>query len=228
MLEISNVKVYDLKESIISCRNAMRLEPPQYTEEEFQKGLERAKKLVHTSYTDKNVHCHDNFMTGIRVSFDMKYTQYITKQMQRYHWFDYVSSSSLMHRITKMDFSKCCNKYVPQSIVDEMNTLISEYNQITDMSAENFAPMQIVLRNEIVQCNTKQEALYTKFMQVISTCPMGTELFVRVSTNYKQLQTMYWQRNHHKLKEDWGAFRKFVESLPYANELILGKTNEEQ
>ena len=36
---------------------------------------------------------------------------------------------------------------------------------------------------------------------------------------------MYWQRNHHKLKEDWGAFRKFVESLPYANELILGKTD---
>ena len=88
--------------------------------------------------------------------------------------------------------------------------------------------MQIVLRNEIVHCNTKQEALYTKFMQVISTCPMGTELFVRVSTNYKQLQTMYWQRNHHKLKEDWGAFRKFVESLPYANELILGKIHEEQ
>ena len=73
MLEISNVKIYDLKESIISCRNAMRLEPPQYTEEEFQKGLERAKKLVHASYTDKNVHCHDNFMTGIRVSFDLKY-----------------------------------------------------------------------------------------------------------------------------------------------------------
>ena len=46
MLEISNVKVYDLKESIIACRNAMRLEPPQYTEEEFQKGLERAKKLT--------------------------------------------------------------------------------------------------------------------------------------------------------------------------------------
>ena len=234
MLTVQNVKIYDLIPSVLASGYAMRTSPfekplDSYTEdsEEFKQGLVRANKLVNAS-KNGNVHCHDNFMTGIRVSFDMKYTQYITKQMQRYHWFDYVSSSSLMHRITKMDFSKCCNKYVPQSIVDEMNMLISEYNQITDMPAENFAPMQIVLRNEVVQCNTKQDALYTKFMQVISTCPMGTELFVRVSTNYKQLQTMYWQRNHHKLKEDWGAFCKFVESLPYANELILGKSNEEQ
>jgi hypothetical protein len=52
---------------------------------------------------------------------------------------------------------------------------------------------------------------------------MGAELFVRVSTNYKQLQTMYWQRKTHKLREDWGEFCKFVRELPYANELIIGK-----
>ena len=91
MLEFSNVKVYDLRESIISCRNAMRLEAPDYnSEEEFNKGLDRAKKLVNASKNDSNVKCHDNFLTGIRVSFDMKYTQYISKQFQRYHWFDYV------------------------------------------------------------------------------------------------------------------------------------------
>lgn len=228
MLEIKNINVYDLRESIISCRNAMRLEMPEYTQEEFQNGLERAIKLVNTTYNDKNVHCHDNFLTGIRVSFDMKYTQYITKQFQRYHWFDYVSSSSMMHRITKMDFSKCCNKYVPKIIIDEMNALVSEYNQIQYIPGDNFVPIKIDLCNETVKCNTKAEAVYTKFMQIISACPMGAELFVRISTNYKQLQTIYWQRKHHKLKEDWGVFKEFVESLPYAQELIIGKNNEEQ
>lgn len=223
MLEISNVNVYDLKESVISCRNAMRLEPPKYTEEEFMLGMERAKKLVKASKNDENVHCHDNFMTGIRVSFDMKYTQYITKQFQRYHWFDYVSSSSLMHRITRMDFSKCCNKYVSKIVITEMNYLIEKYNAVLDMDPNDFKPIEIVLNNEIVECKTKQEALYTMFMQIISTCPMGTELFVHVSTNYKQLQTIYWQRKHHKLKEDWGEFLKFVEALPYSKELILGE-----
>ena len=36
MVEITNVKVYDLKESVIASRNAMRLAPPAYTDEEFE------------------------------------------------------------------------------------------------------------------------------------------------------------------------------------------------
>ncbi len=194
MLEIRNTRVYDLKESIIACRNAMRLDMPEYTDEEFEKGLVRAKKLVQAS---KNgvVKCHDNFMTGIRVSFDMKYTQYITKQFQRYHWFDYVSSSSLMHRITKMDFEKCCNKYVTQESIDQMKRLITEYNDIA---------------NEPVLDGYHEdhaERLYVAWMRILSNCPMGTELFVHVSTDYKQLQTIYFQRKGHKLKEDWASLR---------------------
>ena len=87
-----------------------------------------------------------------------------------------------------------------------MCRLINEYNEIPD---------------------TDNERKYEKYMEVISNCPMGTELFVRVSTNYKQLQTIYNQRKHHKLKEDWGVFCRFVESLPYAKELILGETENE-
>jgi hypothetical protein len=61
----------------------MRLEMPEYTDEEFEKSLVRAKKLVSASAQSPNVKCHDNFLTGIRVSFDMKYPQYFTKQSQR-------------------------------------------------------------------------------------------------------------------------------------------------
>ena len=39
MLEVTNVKVYDLLESVIASGNAMRLEPIDYTEEEFEKGI---------------------------------------------------------------------------------------------------------------------------------------------------------------------------------------------
>lgn len=226
MLEFSNIKVYDLKESIISCRNAMRLEEPDYnSQEEFEKGLERAKKLVSASACDNNVKCHDNFMTGIRVSFDMKYTQYITKQFQRYHWFDYVSSSSLMHRITKMDFSKCCNKYVSQNSVDEVNKWIGVYNKILETHPDRYT---FDTGKETFNASTYKDAIYYAFMMAISNCPMGTELFVRVSTNYKQLQTIYHQRKHHKLREDYQAFIDMVESLPYAKELILGETPEEK
>lgn len=221
MLEFSNVKVYDLRESIISCRNAMRLEAPDYnSEEEFNKGLDRAKKLVNASKNDNNVKCHDNFLTGIRVSFDMKYTQYISKQFQRYHWFDYVSSSSLMHRITKMDFSKCCNKYVSQVSIDEVTKWINIYNNILNNHIEEYV---FDTGKEKFHTYAYKDTIYTAFMLVISNCPMGTELFVRVSTNYKQLQTIYYQRKNHKLHEDYDAFIDMVKSLPYAKELILSE-----
>ena len=226
MLEITNVHVYDLRESIIACRNAMRINPPEYTEEEFEKSLERAKKLVKASKNDDTVKCHDNFMTGIRVSFDLKYTQYITKQFQRYHWFDYVSSSSLMHRLTRMSADKSCNKYVSKTCVEQLDKDIAEYNEVAKMESYpgEGNPLVFELRDgTTLVANTKAEALYYSYMRCISDCPMGIELFVHVSTNYKQLQTMYYQRYGHKLKEDWGEFCKFVENLPYGNELILGK-----
>lgn len=226
MLEISNVNVYDLKECVISSGNAMRLYPVEYTDEEFAKGLERCKKLVKHGGGSG----HTNFRTGIRVSFDMKYTQYITKQFQRYHFFDYVNSSSLMHRITKMDFNKCCNKYVSMPSKAFMKELVETYNlicnnrenkEVYDDLVKSYAVMLDYYFGEKLKENiTPDELLYDCYMRIISNCPMGTELFVRVSTNYEQLATIYRQRKNHKLKEDWGAFMDFIDSLPYSDELI--------
>lgn len=213
MLEISNIKVYDLKESVIACRNAMRLDMPLYSIEEFNKGLERAKKLC------KSGSGHANFRKGIRVSFDMKYTQYITKQFQRYHFFDYVSSSSLMHRITKMDFTNCCNKYVDIRVIALMQELISDYN-IGRKKLDLFIKHEGINKNTEETIKDFKNHLYISWMKIISNCPMGCELFTRVSTNYEQLATIYKQRKNHKLKEDWGEFIEFINSLPYSDELI--------
>ena len=216
MLEIKNTKVYDLRESVIACRNAMRLELSDYSDEDFEKSFERAKKLVQAS---KNgvVKCHDNFLTGIRVSFDLKYPQYISPEIQRYHFFDIVTSMSKMHRLTKMDFSKCCNKYVTQASIDQMTQLVADYNMI----ANEVKPLDE---------NAKKlyaTMLYEAWMKVVSNCPAGLEMWERCSTNYKQLQTIYFQRKGHKLKEDWGEFLTWIESLPYAHELIIGDANNE-
>lgn len=195
-MNVTNVRVYDLKESVIACRNAMRLIPPEYTDEEFEKGLERAKKLCKASTGE--VRCHANFRTGIRVSFDIEYPNYISPEMQRYHWFDIVTSSSKMHRIMQMDFDKCCNKWVTEETKRQMKNLILEYNN--DKSEDNF-------------------------MKVLSNCPQGVMLFMRVSTNYEQLRTIYLQRKNHKLP-CWRSFCKWIESLPYAEELIICKQIE--
>ena len=203
MLEISNVKVYDLRESIIASGNAMRIEPVPYSDEEFEKGLKRMKRLVHSSLST-DVHCHDNALTGIRVSFDIKYPQYWSLEFQRYHFADIVTSSSKMHRLCKMNIANACNKYVSDETIEQMEKLVDRYNYAVEKGAEEYV-------------------IYENFMKMISNCPMGLELFERVSTNYKQLQTIYYQRKNHRLKEDWGAFCKMIEELPYFEELIKGQ-----
>lgn len=226
MLQIRNVKVYDLEESVIACRNAMRTEMPEYNEEEFQESLKRAVMLCHASATDKHVKCHDNFLTGIRVSFDIVYPQYITPELQRYHWLDIVTSSSKMHRLMAMNLDEACNEYVDKEAIDNCQRWIDAYNYaLDDKEVEGYS---YPLRNgEIRFCDSRKDTLYFFRMKALSNCPLGLQLFMRVSTNYKQLQTIYWQRKDHRLKEDWGAFCRFIEELPYASEFITGQTNKE-
>ncbi len=190
MVQIKNAKVYDLVECVIACRNAMRIEMPDYTEEEFNNSLPRAIQLAKCGGGSG----HSNFRKGIRVSFDIKYPNYISPEMQRYGFFDIVSSNSKMHKLTSMDMDACFTKYVSEESKAQMKRLLAEYN--ADNSYENF-------------------------MRLLSNCPQGIELFMRVSTHDEQLACIYRQRKNHKLKEDWGAFCSFIESLPYAKELII-------
>ena len=190
MVQILNWSVYDLKESVISCRNAMRLTPPEYTDEEFKAALPRAIKLAKLGGGSG----HSNFRKGIRVSFDIKYPNYFSPELQRYGFLDIVCSSSKMHKLLQMDMDSSFNEYVTEDSKTYMKVLIQRYNQ--DKSYENW-------------------------MRVLSNCPLGIELFMRCSTNYEQLATIYRQRRLHRLKNDWGSFCTWIESLPYANELIL-------
>ena len=194
MVTISNINVYDLEQSVIAARNAMRLTPPEYTQEEFEASLPRAIKLANTPQGSG----HSTFLCGIRVAFDIKYPAYFSPELQRYHFNDIVCSSSKMHRLVKMDMDTCFNKYVTEYSKNQMKNMIADYND---------------------------EPTYENFMKVVSNCPQGIELFMRCSTNYLQLQTIYHQRKHHRLIEDWqeGFCKNFIEKLPYAKEFIIGE-----
>ena len=104
--------------------------------------------------------------------------------------------SEVILELAKMDMDACFNKYVTQESREQMKELVELYNN---------APT------------------YENFMLLVSNCPQGIELFMRVSTNYLQLRTIYKQRKNHKLREDYGAFCNWIETLPYAKELIIGE-----
>ena len=128
--------------------------------------------------------------------------------------------------ISEFVLDVACNKYVTRGMIHEMKAHVAYYNKINNDTDFKYA--EFVLRDGERICTTdKNEALYYAFMMCVSNCPMGLELFMRCSTNYEQLSTIYRQRKNHKLKEDWveGFCENFVKKLPYAKELII--CNEE-
>lgn len=142
---------------------------------------------------------HDVMMQGIIVQFDLTFSIKAWVELQRYHFIDFVSSQSTMHCISKMDIKPMCNEYVSDVVIAEVERLKQTY--LNDKTDENY-------------------------LRLLYNIPVGFELTARMTTNYRQLKTMYEQRKTHRLP-DWHVFCDFVENLPYS-ELITqcGANNE--
>lgn len=164
MVEINNIKVYDLQESVCACRNAMRVEPSDYSTEDFRKSLERAKNLASLSSNSG----HPNFLIGIRVSFDIVYPQYFTPQLQRYHFVDIVSSGSKDHRLSRIMEARWYNKYVTAKTKADMQEYLDAYN--ANPSYENYmvllsnCPLGLQL---FMRCSTNYMSLRNLYHQRI-------------------------------------------------------------
>lgn len=188
MLNVRNDYVYDVENSIRASKFPMSTNPDDETTYISGRQYKLAECKPGTG--------HDNFLQGIRVAFDMDITVKALVEAERYHFFDIVSSTSTMHRITNFDLDKCYCKYVDSRIRAVMKTLVLEYN-----------------------AHPTEELL----LKILYSNPCGFTYTVRFTTNYRQLKTIYIQRKNHKLPE-WREFCKWIETLPYA-EMIIGRDN---
>ena len=146
---------------------------------------------------------HDNFLKGIIVQFDLTMTPKMSVELERYHFIDFISSQSTMHRITKFDLDEAYIEYVDKRIVDIMKDKVAQYNNETDKE--------------------KKEKLY---LEILYSNPCGFKLTAGMTTNYQQLKTIYYQRKNHKLPE-WRTFCDWIKTLPYFKEICLGENNYE-
>lgn len=216
MLKIFNDVVYGIEESLIASGYPMRSDIiDEFTYDTDgkaiinEKDIKRGFKLGNVPGSSG----HDNFLKGIIVQFDVTYPNYWTPQFQRYSFHDIVSSTSKMHRLASMDLNDTCNKYVDKVVIDNLNKWISVYNSIPKGSDK-------------VEVDGNEYTKYEIFMKIISNTPLGFEQTMRVTSNYLQLKTIYKQRRHHKLKEDWGAFCDWCETLPHFKEFCLKDKGE--
>lgn len=216
-MKVENVRIYDLEESLIASGYPMRT---MATQEQGldEKDIKRGHNLSKACDTGNGA--HGQFMTGIRVSFDLTFTNKAWVEAERYRFLEFVSSQSTMHRITKFDLREQYNEYVDPRIIDIMEEKVEEYNEL--IKNREIIKERIHSDEEIRKIN---ELLYQKYLEILYSNPAGFNLTARMTTNYRCLKNIYIQRKNHRLPE-WREFCKWIETLPYFEELINTNTYE--
>ena len=59
------------------------------------------------------------------------------------------------------------------------------------------------------------ELLKKLYLEILYSNPAGFKITARMTTNYRQLKTIYKQRRYHRLPE-WQIFCDWLETLPYS------------
>ena len=210
-MKVENVRIYDLEESLIASGYPMRTMASQVRDLD-EKDIKRGHNLSKACDTGNGA--HGQFMTGIRVSFDLTFTNKAWVEAERYRFLEFVSSQSTMHRITKFDLREQYNEYVDPRIIDIMEEKVEEYNEL--VKDREIIKDRIHSDEEIRRIN---ELLYQKYLKILYSNPAGFNLTARMTTNYRCLKNIYIQRKNHRLPE-WREFCKWIETLPYFEELI--------
>ena len=186
-MRISNLKVYDLEESLVSSGYPMvtSIEIREPAEKDLKRGL----NLTKASRTNG---AHAQWLTGVRVNFDLTFSNKAWVEAERYRFLEFVSSQSTMHRISKMNLVDNCNEYVDSRILSIVNELKEKYLETKD----------------------KED-----YLRLLYNIPAGFELTARMTTNYRCLLNIYNQRHDHRLSE-WREFCEELLQLPYFKELV--------
>ena len=204
---ISNVKIYDLEESLIASGYPMRTK--KIIHDLGTQDFERGERLVKATLNGNTA--HHQFLTGVRVNFDLTFTNKAWVEAERYRFLEFVSSQSTMHRITKFDLDGQYIEYVDPRIIKIMKEKVALYNE---MVAKKEAGEDI-----------GEDLLKKLYLEILYSNPAGFKLTARMTTNYRCLRNIYIQRRNHRLPE-WRAFCRWIETLPYAN-LFLTNINLE-
>ena len=139
---------------------------------------------------------HDQFLTGITVQFDLTFSNKAWVEAERYRFLYFISSQSTIHRMSRFQLDEQYNEFVDPRIIEVVKELQEQYNNETD--------------------SEKKKDLYLKLLY---SNPAGFKITAGMTTNYRQLKTIYQQRKNHKLPE-WRAFCEWMKTLPHSEFIV--------
>ena len=205
MLKIERDSVMNLENAMRGARNPMnswnRMDSYYDEEGNYQLGendLDLAKRLRKAGSD------HRKFMRQIFVSVDITAPLYWWKEYDTYKVATVANSTSTMHKIHSKPF--------------EMEDFSCDHmSENTKKEMEKVIAYLEVLRNQYLETKDKQH-----WYDMIQILPSSYNQMRTCSFNYETLVNIYFSRKNHKL-EEWHTFCHWIETLPYAKELILGE-----
>ena len=161
---------------------------------------------------------HRKFMRQIFVSVDITAPLYWWKEFDTYKVGTVANSTSTMHKLATTPITLDCFE-----IDDYDRDLSLADNQKDDDELDNISTFE----EDIIYVleNIRQKYLETKdkryWKELVRWLPESWLQTRTVTMNYENIRNMYFQRRNHKLTEWSESFVKWVETLPYAEELII-------
>lgn len=146
---------------------------------------------------------HRKFLRQIFVSVDITAPLYFWKEYDTYKVGTTANSTSTMHKIHAKAFEVTDFSYdkLHADGIDTLKTLLEVLNCYRDKFNE-----------------TKNKDFWYGMIQLL---PSSYNQMRTCTMTYENLRNMYHARKNHKLDE-WHTFCEWVETLPYAQELIIG------
>ncbi len=214
LIEVSGV--YGAMHGMRNPKNSWRLSDTSKDGVVGENDLKLAQTLI------KGGNEHRKFLRMIHVQFDLNLPRYVWSEFDTYH-FNTKNSTSTQHKLLNNDDTKDWEE-------TELDKLLCTRGKIVK---ENFffdKELTFLMNDVILELNrTRYDFLHSKSSQekkelrrkAKQILPESWLQMRTVDTNYEELRNIYLQRRYHTLDLEWGMICKFIESLPYAKELIL-------
>lgn len=161
---------------------------------------------------------HRKFLRQIFVSFDLIAPFYIWKEFDTYKIGTVANSTSTMHKLASTPIALDCFE------IDDLNLIpYNEFVQRKELKYNidpDFIQMALIPYLEYLRqrYNETKDVVYWK--ELIRWLPESWLQKRTITLNYENLRNIYHQRKNHKLTE-WHTICKWIETLPYAQELII-------
>lgn len=207
MIRIENVEVYGFMAAMVGMRNPMNSWQYNGSGADYigPKDLELASKLAKAGSD------HAKFRRMIVVSMDITAPLYYWKEFDTYKVGTVSNSCSTMHKIHDKEFT-----------IEDFS--VEQLYAVDNRNVYRLVPLDL-MSNIVAVLNDAREVylrtgLKEDWWQMIQLLPSSYNQRRTIMLNYEVLANQYKSRRTHKLDE-WKSYCDWIESLPYAKELII-------